>query len=200
MIQIENLSKRYGKNEILRQITVRFESGGIYGLVGANGCGKTTLMRCICGFSKAADFAPKTGVIIESPGFLPNESGLTNLMLLADMSGRADRADARRAMETLGLSPDERKPVGRYSLGMRQRLGFAQAIMENPDVLVLDEPFNAMDRDAMEEVHALLRQFREAGKTILLASHSAADIAKACDIVYEMEDGRLRRAVPAERN
>ena len=112
----------------------------------------------------------------------------------------ADRADARRAMETLGLSPDERKPVGRYSLGMRQRLGFAQAIMENPDVLVLDEPFNAMDRDAMEEVHALLRQFREAGKTILLASHSAADIAKACDIVYEMEDGRLRRAVPAERN
>ncbi len=233
MIQIENLSKRYGKNEILRQITVRFESGGIYGLVGANGCGKTTLMRCICGFSqpttgyvlvngwlvggrralrrnpalqrsgavsKAADFAPKTGVIIESPGFLPNESGLTNLMLLADMSGRADRADARRAMETLGLSPDERKPVGRYSLGMRQRLGFAQAIMENPDVLVLDEPFNAMDRDAMEEVHALLRQFREADKTILLASHSAADIAKACDIVYEMEDGRLRRAVPAERN
>ena len=203
MIQIENLSKRYGKNEILRQITVRFESGGIYGLIGANGCGKTTLMRCICGFSqpttgyvlvngclvggrralmrnpvlqrsgavsKAADFAPKTGVIIESPGFLPNESGLTNLMLLADMSGRADRADARRAMETLGLSPDERKP------------------------------FNAMDRDAMEEVHALLRQFREAGKTILLASHSAADIAKACDIVYEMEDGRLRRAVPAERN
>ena len=206
MIQIENLSKRYGKNEILRQITVRFESGGIYGLVGANGCGKTTLMRCICGFSQpalqrsgavseTADFAPKTGVIIESPGFLPNESGLTNLMLLADMSGRADRADARRAMETLGLSPDERKPVGRYSLGMRQRLGFAQAIMENPDVLVLDEPFNAMDRDAMEEVHALLRQFREAGKTILLASHSAADIAKACDIVYEMEDGRLRRKV-----
>ena len=213
MIQIENLSKRYGKKEILRQITVRFESGGIYGLVGANGCGKTTLMRCICGFSqpttgyvlvngclvggrralrrnpalqrsgavsKTADFAPKTGVIIESPGFLPNESGLTNLMLLADMSGR--------------------KPVGRYSLGMRQRLGFAQAIMENPDVLVLDEPFNAMDRDAMEEVHALLRQFRETGKTILLASHSAADIAKACDIVYEMEDGRLRRAVPAERN
>lgn len=233
MIQIENLSKRYGKNEILRQITVRFESGGIYGLVGANGCGKTTLMRCICGFSQpttgyvlvngclvggrralrrnpalqrsgavseTADFAPKTGVIIESPGFLPNESGLTNLMLLADMSGRADRAAARSAMETLGLSPDERKPVGRYSLGMRQRLGFAQAIMENPDVLVLDEPFNAMDRDAMEEVHALLRQFREAGKTILLASHSAADIAKACDIVYEMEDGRLRRAVPAERN
>ena len=190
MIQIENLSKRYGKNEILRQITVRFESGGIYGLVGANGCGKTTLMRCICGFSQpttgyvlvngwlvggrralrrnpalqrsgavseTADFAPKTGVIIESPGFLPNESGLTNLMLLADMSGRADRADARRAMETLGLSPDERKPVGRYSLGMRQRLGFAQAIMENPDVLVLDEPFNAMDRDAMEARRILRR-------------------------------------------
>ena len=128
MIQIENLSKRYGKNEILRQITVRFESGGIYGLVGANGCGKTTLMRCICGFSQpttgyvlvngclvggrralrrnpalqrsgavseTADFAPKTGVIIESPGFLPNESGLTNLMLLA-AGAFAGRAQARR--------------------------------------------------------------------------------------------------------
>ena len=226
MIQIENLSKRYGKNEILRQITVRFESGGIYGLVGANGCGKTTLMRCICGFSQPttgyvivngclvggrgalrrnpelqksgafgtmADFAPRTGVIIESPGFLPNESGLANLMLLASMSGRAGREDARRAMETLGLSPDEKKPVSQYSLGMRQRLGFAQAMMENPDVLILDEPFNAMDKASMQEVHALLKKFRDADKTILLASHSAADIARACDIVYEMENGAFKR-------
>ena len=151
MIQIENLSKRYGKNEILRQITVRFESGGIYGLVGANGCGKTTLMRCICGFSqptsgyvvvngcliggksalrrnpelakadagiisRVSDFAPNTGVIIETPGFLPHETGLQNLMLLAAMSGRADRLRARRAMIELGLDPDEKKPVWKYSL------------------------------------------------------------------------------------
>lgn len=97
-----------------------------------------------------ADFSPSTGVIIESPGFLPNETGLRNLMLLADMSGKVDKATARRAMVTLGLGPDEKKPVGKYSLGQRQRLGFAQAFMENPDVLILDEPFNAMDKASME--------------------------------------------------
>ena len=223
-----NLSKRYGKNEILRQITVRFESGGIYGLVGANGCGKTTLMRCICGFSQpttgyvlvngclvggrralrrnpalqrsgavseAADFAPKTGVIIESPGFLPNESGLTNLMLLADMSGRADRADVRDLLAEILPADCLSQPAMELSGGMRRRVSLARAVAFPSDLVVLDEPFNAMDRDAMEEVHALLRQFREADKTILLASHSAADIAKACDIVYEMEDGRLRPKV-----
>ena len=94
-------------------------------------------------------------------------------------------------MVTLGLGPDEKKPVGKYSLGQRQRLGFAQAFMENPDVLILDEPFNAMDKASMEEVHDLLQQFKRDGKTIILASHSATDIEKACDIVYEMENGNL---------
>ena len=226
MIQVENLSKRYGKNEVLRQITVQFESGGIYGLVGANGCGKTTLMRCICGFSqptsgyvvvngcliggrsalrrnpelakadagiisRVSDFAPNTGVIIETPGFLPHETGLQNLMLLAAMSGRADRLRTRRAMIELGLDPDEKKPVWKYSLGQRQRLGFAQSFMEYPDVLILDEPFNAMDKASMEEVHDLLQRFKAQDKTVLLASHSAEDIARACDVIYEMEDGEL---------
>lgn len=228
MIRIHNLSKVYGQNTILKNISIQFDDGHIYGLVGANGCGKTTLMRCICGFSQPtsgyvvvngclvgnkavlrrnpqlresanppyqtlADFAPSTGVIIESPGFLNHETGLRNLLLLADMSGRAGRADARRAMTMLGLDPDEKKPVGKYSLGMRQRLGFAQAFMENPDVLLLDEPFNAMDKTAMAEVHALLQTLKAQGKTILLASHSAADIEKACDVVYEMENGQMNR-------
>lgn len=226
MITIQNLSKRYGNNTVLKDISIQLDAGKIYGLVGANGCGKTTLMRCICGFSQPttgyvvvndclignkaalkrnpdlkkaanppyktmADFSPSTGVIIESPGFLPNETGLRNLMLLADMSGKVDKATARRAMVTLGLGPDEKKPVGKYSLGQRQRLGFAQAFMENPDVLILDEPFNAMDKASMEEVHDLLQQFKRGGKTIILASHSATDIEKACDIVYEMENGNL---------
>lgn len=228
MIRIHNLSKAYGQNTILKNISIQFDDGHIYGLIGANGCGKTTLMRCICGFSQPtsgyvvvngclvgnkavlrrnpqlresanppyqtlADFAPSTGVIIESPGFLNHETGLRNLLLLADMSGRAGRADARRAMTMLGLDPDEKKPVGKYSLGMRQRLGFAQAFMENPDVLLLDEPFNAMDKTAMAEVHALLQTLKAQGKTILLASHSAADIEKACDVVYEMENGQMNR-------
>ncbi len=226
MIQIRNLSKVYGHKTVIRDVTLCFEEGHIYGLVGPNGCGKTTLMRCICGFTQPtsgyvivngcliggkralkrnselknsavlsyhtmADFAPSTGVIIETPGFLPGESGLKNLMLLAGMSGKADQAAARRAMETMGLDPDEKKPVSQYSLGMRQRLGFAQAIMEDPDVLILDEPFNAMDRESMAETHELLQGFRKEGKTIILASHSAADIEKACDVIYEMKDGGL---------
>lgn len=228
MILIHNLSKVYGQNTVLKNISIQFDEGKIYGLIGANGCGKTTLMRCICGFSQPttgyvvvngclvgnkaalkrnpelqhsgtppfqtmADFAPSTGVIIESPGFLNNETGLKNLLLLANMSGRADRAAARKAMTTLGLDPDEKKPVGKYSLGQRQRMGFAQAFMENPDVLILDEPFNAMDKASMEEVHDLLQRFKAEGKTIILASHSATDIKKACDAVYEMENGDLHR-------
>ncbi len=228
MILLKNLSKVYGSKTIIKNVSMQFEEGNIYGLIGVNGCGKTTLMRCICGFSQPttgyvvvngclvgnktalkrnlelrnsttvpfttmADFAPSTGVIIESPGFLPNESGLKNLLLLANMSGLADRASARKAMITLGLDPDDKKPVGKYSLGQRQRLGFAQAFMENPDVLILDEPFNAMDKESMDEVHAILQKFKAEGKTIILASHSAADIQKACDVVYEMVDGQLFR-------
>lgn len=226
MILLKNLSKIYGSKTVIKNVSMQFEEGYIYGLVGANGCGKTTLMRCICGFSQPttgyvivneclvgnkttlkrnpelrngatplyktlADFAPSTGVIIESPGFLPSESGLKNLLLLANMSGMADRASARKAMTILGLDPDDTKPVGKYSLGQRQRLGFAQAFMENPDVLILDEPFNALDKNSMEEVHDLLQKFKEAGKIIILASHSTVDIEKACDVVYEMENGEL---------
>ena len=227
MITIQNLSKRYGNNTVLKDISIQLDAGKIYGLVGANGCGKTTLMRCICGFShpttgyvvvngclignKAAlkrnpdlkktanppyktmaDFSPNTGVIIESPGFLPNETGLRNLMLLADMSGKVDKATARRAMVTLGLGPDEKKPVGKYSLGMRQRLGIAQAIMEDPRFLILDEPFNGLDKHGVAEIRELLLVLKAAGKTILLASHNDEDIRILCDHVYEMDGGVLR--------
>lgn len=227
MIAIHALTKSYGKNDVLKEISLHLHEGSIYGLIGANGCGKTTLMRCICGFSQptsgyvvvngcliggksaikrnpelagakpsiyscVADFAPNTGVIIETPGFLPHETGLQNLMLLAAMSGRADKGKARRAMIGLGLDPDEKKPVGKYSLGQRQRLGFAQAFMEDPEVLILDEPFNAMDKASMEEVHDLLQRFKAENKIVLLASHSAEDIARACDVIFEMEDGDLR--------
>lgn len=229
MIFIHDLTKVYGKNTILSHITLYFNEGVIYGLVGENGCGKTTLMRCICGFSiptagyvvvngcligrrkhffdienrnaslpsesyqTISDFAPSTGVIIEEPGFLLHETGIMNLLLLSNMTGKADKERAQEVMRILGLDPNERKAVGKYSLGQRQRLGFAQAIMEDPQVLILDEPFNAMDKVAMEEVHDLLQKFKAQGKIIILASHSAADIEKACDVVYEMENGSLKQ-------
>lgn len=206
MIRIEHLSKIYGKETVLKDIHAEFLPGIIYGLVGENGCGKTTLMRCICGLcrptsgkvffddiqiGKDRDFAPNTGIIIETPGFLPHYSGLKNLMILARISGGADEKRARSVMKQLGLSPDMKKPVAKYSLGMRQRLGIAQAIMEDPDILILDEPFNGLDVNGVKEIHGLFQQLRQQGKTILLASHSAIDIAQACDHVFQMTDGKF---------
>ena len=208
-VEIEGVTKRFGEDLVLKEVNLVMESGKVYGIVGNNGSGKTVLMKCICGFLPPSsgrirvfgkrigvdrDFPESLGVIIETPGFLPHETGLQNLMLLAAMSGRADRLRARRAMIELGLDPDEKKPVWKYSLGQRQRLGFAQAFMEDPDVLILDEPFNAMDKASMEEVHDLLQRFKAQDKTVLLASHSAEDIARACDVIYEMEDGELHLA------
>lgn len=206
MIEINHLSKTYGKQQVLKDISFTFEAGHIYGLVGVNGSGKTTLMRCICGFTrptsgsvkvlgrqigKDADFAPRTGVIIETPGFLPHYPALRNLMILANISKRADKARAREVIRLLGLDPDDKKPVGKYSLGMRQRLGIAQAIMEDPDILILDEPFNGLDTAANADIHRLFARLRDEGKCILLASHSAQDIQTACDTLCYMRDGAL---------
>lgn len=208
MIEVINLSKAYGKHQVISSMTQKFESGMIYGLVGPNGCGKTTLMRCICGFAqpsggevvvdgkkigKDVDFAPATGVIIEEPGFLSQLSGMRNLLILANISGSVSKEKVIDVMKRLRLDPNDKKPVGKYSLGMRQRLGIAQAIMEDPDHLILDEPFNGLDQDGVNEVHDLLKELKLQGKTIILASHSAADIALACDVVYEMKDGQLRK-------
>lgn len=210
MISIEQLEKRYGEQKVLDRITARFEGSVIYGLVGPNGCGKTTLMRCICGFTrptagtvrvlgkqlgKDCDFAPSTGIIIEHPGFLPHYSARRNLAILAGISGKVDKTRVDEVIRLAGLDPNDKKSVGKYSLGMRQRLGIAQAIMENPSILILDEPFNGLDAQGMEEIHLLLKREKALGKCILLASHSAADIEKACDVVYEMKDGGLTRII-----
>ena len=149
MIEILNLSKKYGKHRIIDSITCKFEPGTIYGLVGPNGSGKTTLMRCICGFArpsggeiivdgeqvgKDVDFAPKTGIIIEEPGFLLQLSAIRNLKILANVSQEVSSRQIIEIMKFVGLDPHEKKPVSKYSLGMRQRLGIAQAIMENPNI------------------------------------------------------------------
>lgn len=207
MIEVVHLTKRYDNKLVLEDLNVTFESGKVYGLVGPNGCGKSTLMRCICGFTKPnsghisvlgkrigsdCDFAPSTGIIIETPGFLPKYSARRNLGILAGISGKVSKERIDEVIHLVGLDPKEKKPVGKYSLGMRQRLGIAQAIMEDPKVLILDEPFNGLDKDAQNDIHILLQNQKKQGKTIILASHSATDIAQACDIVYEMTDGHLK--------
>lgn len=206
MIYIDQLTKAYGRQTVLDGISAHFAGGAVYGLVGPNGCGKTTLMRCICGFTRPSggrvtvlgkvigrdcDFASSTGIIIETPGFLPHYSARQSLRLLAGVSGGADRARVDEVIRIVGLDPEDKKPVGQYSLGMRQRLGIAQAMLENPSVLILDEPFNGLDRQGVIDIHALIKALRAQGKCVLLASHSAFDIAKACDIVYELQNGSL---------
>lgn len=206
MIEILNLSKTYGKHRIIDSITCKFEPETIYGLVGPNGSGKTTLMRCICGFArpsggeiivdgeqvgKDVDFAPKTGIIIEEPGFLLQLSAIRNLKILANVSQEVSSRQIIEIMKLVGLDPYEKKPVSKYSLGMRQRLGIAQAIMENPNNLILDEPFNGLDNRGIKEVYKLLKKFKCDGKTIILVSHSMIDIASTCDVVFEIKNGKL---------
>ena len=188
MINTENLSLTINKTEILRDITISFDKGKIHGLIGRNGSGKTMLMKCICGFVRATsgkvtvagkeigkdcDFPESTGVIIETPGFIPYYSGYKNLKILADLGAKADKEDICNAMRTVGLSPELKRHVKKYSLGMRQRLGLAQAIMEDPDLLILDEPMNGLDKDGVADMRRYLLDLKARGKTIIIASHSA---------------------------
>ena len=208
MIEVNNVSLILQKNEILKDISMHFERGKIHGLIGRNGSGKTMLMKCICGFvkptsgeitvdgmriGKDCDFPKNAGIIIETPGFIPYYSGYKNLKLLADLRGKISREDIRKTMEKVGLNPDLKRHVRKYSLGMRQRLGLAQAIMENPDLLILDEPMNGLDKDGVADMREYLLALKEQGKTILIASHSAEDIDILCDTVCEMDKGKLEK-------
>ena len=208
MIEIQNVTKVYGKQTVLSCVSATLEAGRIYGLVGINGSGKTTLMRCICGFThptsgkiivngdeigKKVDFPKRTGIIIETPGFLPHYSGLRNLLLLAGVSHGATKERAAQVMRQVKLDPDEKKPVAQYSLGMRQRLGIAQAIMEDPAILLLDEPLNGLDYEGVKTIYDILKVQKERGKIVLVASHHEEDIRLLCDEVYWLKDGILER-------
>lgn len=206
MIEVKDVSLTLGKKEILKHISLQLTPGKIYGLIGNNGCGKTMLMRCICGFIRPSqgyvsadgkkigtdtDYLPDAGVIIETPGFIPFYSGYRNLKALADIKGTISDEQIRAALKQVGLDPDLRLPVKKYSLGMRQRLGIAQAIMENQKILILDEPMNGLDKHGVKDIRDLLLQLKEAGHLILLASHNQEDIRVLCDEIYEMDDGEI---------
>ena len=203
-IKVENVSKVFAQERVLRSVTREFESGLIHGIVGNNGSGKTVLMKCICGFlvptegkitvngqivGKDVDFPGNMGLIIETPGFLPNVSGVKNLEILASLNKKIGLSEIAEAIRTVGLDPKLNKPVGKYSLGMRQRLGIAQAIMEDPKLLILDEPLNGLDKHGVAEMRTLIKSLKAKGKTILLASHNQADIDELCDTVCEMDAG-----------
>lgn len=202
-IIVEHVSKAFGREKVLTDVNLVIPPGKIYGVVGNNGSGKTVLMKCICGFmrpdkgtiyvngkqvGRECDFPDGLGVIIETPGFLPNISGYQNLKILASLKARIGKNEIHQTLKRVGLSPTMKKPVAKYSLGMRQRLGIAQAIMENPDVLILDEPFNGLDKAGVAHMRELLKELKSQGKAIMLASHNAQDIEELCDDVHEMED------------
>lgn len=206
-IEIEHVTKKFGEDIVLSDISVTMEQGKVYGFSGNNGSGKTVLMKCICGFLPVTegvirvggkvvgieiDFPESIGVIIETPGFLMNLTGMRNLEILAGLRNRISIEQIRESIKKAGLDPDLKKSVSKYSLGMRQRLGIAQAIMEDPEFLILDEPFNGLDKHGVEDIRRLLLELKEQGKTIILASHNSEDIRILCDKVYEMDGGKMR--------
>ncbi|MDE5696362.1 MAG: ATP-binding cassette domain-containing protein [Lachnospiraceae bacterium] len=209
VIRIENLSKKFGDVMVLENINLNFERGKIYGIIGRNGSGKTVLFKLMIGYLKPTggrvvvcgkeigkdkDFADNIGIIIENPGFLNGYTGYKNLEYLASIRHVIGREEIRESMKKAGLDPDSSKKVGKYSLGMKQRLGIAQAIMENPEILILDEPMNGLDHQGVADVREILMRLRDEGKTIILASHNKEDIEILCDAVYEMDRGRLEGA------
>lgn len=206
-IVLSQVVKQFGEEKVLKEITHEFEAGKVHGIVGNNGSGKTVMFKCICGFmrptsgkilvrgkevGKDIDFPERMGIIIETPGFLPFKTGFRNLQILASIKGTIKREDIIRVLERVGLDATMRKPVSKYSLGMRQRLGIAQAIMEEPDLLILDEPFNGLDKHGVEDIRNIILELKEQGKTILLASHNGEDIRLLCDTVCEMDAGVLQ--------
>lgn len=207
-IKLENAGKKIKDRWIFKDVSATFSKGNIYGLIGKNGSGKTMLLRSICGLTPITsgiitvegkrvgvdiDIPDSVGVIIEVPGFLYSESGFKNLKYLAGIRQIIDDQEVKKTMEKVGLDPESKKRVGKYSLGMRQRLGIAQAIMENPNILLLDEPMNGLDTDGVAIVKNILKDMRDRGKTIVLASHYMEDIAELCDSVYLMENGSMSK-------
>ena len=208
VIEVSHVNKNFRDNKALKDVSLRCESGKIYGLVGHNGSGKTVLFKIICGFlscdegtvsvdgkrmGKDKDMLTEAGIIIEDPGFLRNWSAYHNLEFLYTIRNKKDKAYLYSVLKKVGLDPKMKRPVGKFSLGMRQRFAIAQAIMEDPGILILDEPMNGLDKNGVEEIRRLLLQMKQENKLIILASHNREDIDVLCDEVYEMEDGVLQK-------
>lgn len=203
---VRDVSKRIGKNDVLRNVSIEVDPGTVVGLQGINGSGKTMLMRAVCGLIKPTEgeisidgqrlgvdisFPPSLGMLIEAPSFLGYLSGYDNLELIAQIKGVATPEDIHSALRLVGLDADEKKKFRAYSLGMKQRLGIAAAIMEKPKLLVLDEPTNALDEAGVEMLKRVISLAASAGREVLLSSHDGEVLAELADRVYCMRDGAV---------
>ena len=207
-LKIEHICEVIKGVSLLKDVSLTITKGHIYGIVGRNGSGKTVLLKCICGFmpitsgmilqdgveiGKDTEFIRDTGFIIENPSFLSGKSGLKNLKYLAGIRKKANEERLRECMKIVGLDPANDKTVGKYSLGMRQRLGIAQVLMEDPDFILLDEPMNGLDNEGVVQMRELFIKLKQQGKTFLVVSHNRDDIEALCDEVYEMDAGMLKK-------
>ena len=211
VINIDHGTKYIKKALILDDVSLEMHSGRVYGLQGPNGSGKTMLMRLCCGLirptsgqvtidgkvlGKDMDFPPSLGLLIENPAFLPNYTGLKNLELLADIQGRVGTEQIRNAITDVGLDPDDKRKYRKYSLGMKQRLGIAAAIMEQPELILLDEPTNALDDKGVEQICQLIRRERDRGALVVMACHDAAILEKMADEIFTIYEGKVEKKVP----
>lgn len=206
LIEIKNISKTINKYEILRNINLDIKIGNIYGIVGRNGSGKSVLLKVICGLlsptsgeilfeglrMKKGDFIKDIGILIDSPGMLNQYSAIKNLEFLAAINNKITTEDIKEVLTLVGLNPNNDQYVKNYSLGMKQKLGIAQAIMEKPSFIILDEPMNALDDYSIEKMRALILSLKKEGRTIILTSHNKEDINLLCDEVYKIEKGKLK--------
>ena len=206
IITAKAIHKQFREHLVLDGLDFKIPAGQIYAICGKNGSGKSVFLRILTGlmfpssgkvtiFNQSigsdVEFPSSTGALIDHPGFLLNESGKRNLQLLAKISGKVTPEKIDETMRFVGLEPDDRKPFKTYSVGMRQRLGLAQAIMEDPDLLILDEPTAGLDFDGQREIYEYLIELRNQGKTILITSHSQGEITLLCDKAFLLKDGRL---------
>lgn len=205
-IEVLNVSKKFKNEQVLTNINLTLTDNKIYGFVGRNGSGKSVLFKMICGYmfpdtgkiivdgkiiGKDVDFPESLGALIETPGFIWYESGFSNLVYLAGIRHMISKEQVKDAIRTVGLNPDSKKWTGKYSLGMKQRLGIAQAIMEEPKLLVLDEPMNGLDETGVEDIRKLLLNYKSSGRIILITSHNKEDIDTLCDEVYYLKGGSI---------
>ena len=208
MIKIENYTQKIKKDIILNDINLHLKENKIYGFVGRNGSGKSILFKGICGLlnisngkiiikgkeiGKDIDFYDNLGAVLEGAGFLPNLSSFDNLKLLASIRNKISDSDIKSALNKVGLDPNDKKKYKKYSLGMKQKLALAQAIMENPELLILDEPFNGLDSYSVKDIREMLIDYKKEGKTILISSHIKEDIDILCDEVYELDRGNINK-------
>lgn len=203
-IEVNNLSKAVSGSYLIKDINLKFDSGKIYGVVGQNGCGKTVLFKCLLGLMNKTSgeiiidgelqkgFMRDAGFIIERPNLIPYYSAYNNLKFISSYKGKVDKDKIIKALELVGLSSEEKKKVKNYSLGMKQKVAIAMAIMEDPKILILDEPLNAVDDSSVKKIRQIILEYKQKDRIVLIASHYKDDIDYLCDEVYEMKDGEIQ--------